>query len=155
MFLCILESFNYGEPKKRYTTLIDDYNCGKTSFGFSFLSLFSGTSINCNVDFGRFEFFLGEAINQRFVLFDDVSKKGFKNFDELGDHLHVRVSVLLEKRNMHPLLKKFPAGIITSNLPIPGNMHVRVKEFRLDSFDLKGHEYKTECNILFIVLVMF
>ncbi|GBM93119.1 Large T antigen, partial [Araneus ventricosus] len=133
MFKFILKSFNFGDPKERYTALTGGFNCGKTSIGFAFLTLFSGTSINCNVDFGRIGFFLGEAINQRFILFDDVSKKGMKNLDELRDHLDGRVPVLLEKKNMQPLLQKFPAGIITSNLPISSNLHVRKKAFRVGS----------------------
>ncbi|GIY04957.1 hypothetical protein CDAR_565071 [Caerostris darwini] len=155
MFHHILESFNCGEPKQQYTALIGDFNYGKTSLAYSFLSLFTGTSINCNLEYGRIGFFLGESINQRFVLFDDVSNKGFKNLDELRDHLDGRVPVLLEKKNMQPLLQKFPAGIITSNLPLPGNLRVRVREFKLENFDLKGHEYQMDCNVLFIVLVMW
>ncbi|GBN18799.1 Large T antigen [Araneus ventricosus] len=125
----ILKTFNFGDPKKRFTALTGGFNCGKTSIGFAFLILFSSTTINCNVDFGRIGFFLGEAINQRFLLFDDASKKGMKNLDELRDHLDGRVPVLLEKKNMQPLLQKLPAGIITSSLPITSNLHVRVREF--------------------------
>ncbi|GBN55174.1 Large T antigen [Araneus ventricosus] len=155
MFKFILKSFNFGDPKERYTALTGGFNCGKTSIGFAFLTLFSGTSINCNVDFGRIGFFLGEAINQRFILFDDVSKKGMKNLDELRDHLDGRVPVLLEKKNMQPLLQKFPAGIITSNLSISSNLHVRVREFTLEKFNLQEHEYKMNSNVLFIILVMW
>ncbi|GIX82567.1 hypothetical protein CEXT_275151 [Caerostris extrusa] len=49
-----------------------------------------------------------EVINQSFVLFDDVSKKGFKNLDKLRNHLDDRVPVLLEKSNH--FFKNFQRG---------------------------------------------
>ncbi|KAG8190045.1 hypothetical protein JTE90_023017, partial [Oedothorax gibbosus] len=114
-----------GEPKKRYTALTGEYNCGKTSIGFAFLKLFSGVSINCNIDFGRIGFFLGESIGQRFVLFDDASSKGMKNLDELRDHLDGRIQVQLEKNCYEePIMQTFPAGIITSNHELLNNLKV-------------------------------
>lgn len=154
-FEYILQSFTESKTKKRYTALIGPYNCGKTSIGWSFLKLFSGVTINCNIDFGRIGFFLGESINQRFVMFDDVSIKGMNNLDQLRDHLDGRVMVQLEKKNVQPIMQLFPPGIITSNAKLLDSLSVRVNEFQLQPFTLDRHDYKINSDVLFLILTMW
>lgn len=123
--LIILNTFTEGKPRKRWTILQGPYKSGKTSYASAFCKFLDGVNININVDKNRLSFFLGNAIGRRFVLFDDVKGRpkdtdltagfGFKNLDDLRDHLDGHIEVQLEKKNQQPIEQIFPPGIITCN----------------------------------------
>lgn len=122
--LIIINTITEGKPRKRWTILQGPYKSGKTSFAAAFCKFLEGCTININVDKNRLSFFLGNAIGKRFVLFDDVKGRGncdltsgfgFKNLDDLRDHLDGHTEVQLEKKNQQPIEQKFPPGIITCN----------------------------------------
>lgn len=123
--LIIFNTFTEGRPRRRWTILKGPYKSGKTSYAAAICKFFEGVNINVNVDKNRLSFFLGNAIGRRFVLFDDVKGRsvdntltsgyGFKNLDDLRDHLDGHTEVLLEKKNQQPLEQIFPPGIITCN----------------------------------------
>lgn len=121
----IIESFIFGQPKKRWNVLKGPFGCGKSTFAAGFLKLFDGVTINVNVDRNRLPFYLGSAIGKRFVLMDDVKGRrslfglcpgaGFDNLDDLRDYMDGHIDVQLEKKNQNPVNQKFPCGIITCN----------------------------------------
>lgn len=167
--LIILNTVTEGRPRKRWTLLTGPYKSGKTSFASAFCKFLEGVNININVDKNRLSFFLGNAIGRRFVLFDDVKGRtsygseltagtGFKNLDDLRDHLDGHIEVQLEKKNQQPIEQIFPPGIITCNDYIiePAlleriNGPIKIKPSEIFS----DHEMIISPEIIFIGLVLY
>lgn len=165
----ILLTFLEGEPRKRYIILKGDFRSGKTSLASAFCKLLQGVTINLNVDSNRLNFHLGNALEKRYVLFDDVKGRavlsenllpgpGFANLDNLRDHLDGHVPVQLEKKNQQPVEQIFPPGIITcNNYQIPQSILARIKKlFYLKHnglFQIHGPKIVTK-EIIFIGLVL-
>lgn len=165
----ILNNFLEGKPRNRWVVLTGEYKSGKTTYAAAFTKFFEGVSINLNCDRSRLSFFLGNAIGKRFVLFDDVKgtppKKsglpyghGFKNLDDLRDHLDGHIEVQLEKKNHQPISQVFPPGIITCNrYNIEQSLIERVKgPFLIKPSPLfMDHDVPVTLETIFIGLVWF
>ncbi|AXL65950.1 hypothetical protein [Circular genetic element sp.] len=166
--MVILNTFTEGKPRKRWTILKGEYKSGKTSYASAFTKFFEGANININADRNRLSFFLGNAIGKRFILFDDVKGRtsydspltagqGFKNLDDLRDHLDGHTSVQLEKKNQQPIKQVFPPGIITCNDYIiePALLERVYGPFKLKPNPLfADHEIKITPETIFIGLVI-
>nr|QTH80118.1 large T antigen [Scorpion polyomavirus 2]QTH80128.1 large T antigen [Scorpion polyomavirus 2] len=130
----IIDAVCVARPKRRYVCLTGYYNSGKSMLAHAFSSLFDAVSINVNIDRARLGFQLGNALDRRMVIFDDVrggkDTYGWLNLESLRDHIDGRIEVPLEKKNRQAVQQVFPPGIITTNyLKMSIAMKKRIKNY--------------------------
>ncbi|QTH80113.1 large T antigen [Scorpion polyomavirus 3] len=130
----IIDAVCVARPKRRYVCLTGYYNCGKSMLAHAFSQLFDAVSINVNIDRSRLAFQLGNALDRRMVIFDDVrggkGGYGWENLESLRDHIDGRIEVPLEKKNRQAVQQVFPPGIITTNyLKMSTAMKKRIKNY--------------------------
>ncbi|SCC98885.1 TPA: large T antigen [Pomona leaf-nosed bat associated polyomavirus] len=134
----VYDAIVIGEPKKRGLIFRGPFDCGKTTVAQSIRGFFLGASLNVNLSKDRLHFELGGALDQRLVVFDDVLGNsdrrelnngwGFKNLDQLRDHLDGCIPVGLERKHHNRVEQVFPPWIITCNeYTIPDSIKARGK----------------------------
>lgn len=138
------------QPKRRGLVFQGPYDCGKTTVAQAIRNFFGGCSLNVNAAKDRLPFELGGALDQRLVIFDDVLGSatgnlnggwGFKNLDQLRDHLDGAVPVGLERKHQQRVEQIFPPWIITCNeYTIPPSIlaRCRVLKFQKNLADPDG-----------------
>ncbi|ART66883.1 large T antigen [Bat polyomavirus] len=140
------------EPKQRGLIFRGPFDCGKTTVAQAIRGLFLGVSLNVNLSKDRLHFELGGALDQRMVVFDDVLGNsttrglsggwGFKQLDQLRDHLDGCVPVGLERKHHNRVEQVFPPWVITCNeYEIPKSILARGKllEFQKTLADPEGY----------------
>ncbi|AFU25611.2 large T antigen [Alphapolyomavirus apaniscus] len=124
--LKILQLIVENVPKKRNILFRGPINSGKTTFAAALLNLLGGKTLNINCPADKLAFELGCAIDQYFVIFEDVkgqialNKKlqpgqGVSNLDNLRDHLDGSIKVNLEKKHVNKKSQIFPPSLVTMN----------------------------------------
>lgn len=113
-------------PKRRGIIFSGPYDCGKTTVAAAILDFLGGVHLNVNCTADRLGFELGQAIDRRVVLFDDVlgppnkekrllGGQGMRNLDGLRDHLDGAVPVGLERKHQNKVQAVFPPWVLTCN----------------------------------------
>lgn len=157
----------YNDGKKRYVAIKGPCDSGKTTLAAGICKFFDGVNINVNVPKDRIQFYIGSAIGQRFVLFDDV--KGYKpleknlptgtgisNLDDMRDHLDGKLEVQLEKKNQNTINQLYPSGLITmNNYKLPKTLKNRLHIVNLRPKPMYNkHTYRITMDTIFIAMAI-